>query len=122
VNGGWVNILQGGATCRSTQYDTGSERIIAGKQSYVSEGLTAESVDAATLLVQGRLDQPFFAVDSDGYGRVLINRSNIRFCSILPAVSAEAAAVRSQVGERSDIHADVMSRAAAVVDADIRRY
>jgi uncharacterized protein YhdP len=40
---------------------------------YVSEGLTADSVDAATLLVQGRLDQPFFAADSDGYGRVLIN-------------------------------------------------
>jgi hypothetical protein len=89
---------------------------------YVSEGLTADSVDAATLQVQGRLDQPFFAMDSDGYGRVLINRSNIRFCSILPAASAEAAAVQSQVGDRSDTHADIMSRAAAVVDADVRRY
>ena len=90
--------------------------------SYVSEGLTAESVDHATLLVQSRLDQPFFAVDSDGYGRVIINRDNVRFCSILPARDAAESAAAAQAGATADAHSDLMARAAAAVDANVRRF
>ncbi len=77
----------------------------AGSSAYVSAGLTTESSDEAARIVGEQMRLPVFAIDSDGYGRVVINSARVRFCSILP----------SRTPEEVEAHADaqVVARAAA---------
>jgi hypothetical protein len=92
--------------------------------SYVSEGLMAPSMDDATHLVQERMNLPLFAIDSDGHGRVVINSANVRFCSILPAQTAQEAAAQAQAAAAAQAQTDFAARAeaAGVVDRETRRF
>jgi hypothetical protein len=92
--------------------------------SYVSAGLRAESLDEATRTVQDQMGLPVFALDSDGYGRVVIVSANVRFCSILPAQTAAEAAVQAQASAAAQAASDFAARAeaAGVVDNDVRRF
>lgn len=93
------------------------------KNAYVSMGLTAESLDEATRIVQDQMAQALFTFDSDGHGRVIVNRALVRFCSILPAQSPEASAMQIQAGTSAEAQqSDFLARAAAVVDDDTRRF
>ena len=93
------------------------------RPSYISAGLSAESFDNATLIVQEQMSQPHFALDSDGYGRVVINSARVRFCSLLPARTAEETAARADAAVASKAAANFAARAeaAGVVDNDPRR-
>ena len=92
--------------------------------SYVSAALTADSLDEATRIIQEvQMRQPHFALDSDGYGRVVINSARVRFCSIWPARTAEEAAARAQDAAAAQAASNFAARAeaAGVVDNDPRR-
>ena len=92
--------------------------------SYVSAGLQAESLDDATLIVQEQMSQPFIAMDSDGYGRVVINQAAVRFCSVVPAQTAEEAAAHAHAAASAQAQADFAARAeaAGAVDREVRRF
>ncbi len=89
--------------------------------SYISEGLRAQSVDDATRMIQERMSLPLFALDSDGYGRVVINSANVRFCSILPSRTAEHSAAQTQAAAAAQDFA-ARAEAAGVVDMEVRRF
>ena len=70
------------------------------------------------------MSQPHFALDSDGYGRVIINSARVRFCSLLPAQTAEEAAAQMDITTAQAAAADFAARAqaAGAVDNDLRRF
>ena len=90
---------------------------------YVSAGLTAESSEEAARIAGEQLSLPVFAIDSDGYGRVVINSALVRFCSILPARTPEEATAHADAQIVARTVADFASRAeaAGVVDTDASR-
>lgn len=108
--------------------DTASgEAAARASSAYVSAGLTADSSDEAARIVGEQMRLPIFAIDSDGYGRVLINTARVRFCSILPSRTAEEAEAHAdaQVVARAVAGFASRAEAAGVVDtpaADARRY
>jgi len=95
---------------------------------YVSAGLMAESSEEAARIAGEQLSLPVFAIDSDGYGRVVINSARVRLCSILPARTPEEATAHADAQIVARTVADFASRAeaAGVVDtasdAAARRY
>jgi hypothetical protein len=93
------------------------------RPAYVSAGLTADSLDHATLIVQEQMSQPHFALDSDGYGRVVINSARVRFCSLLPAQASDESAAQTDIAAAAQA-ADFAARvqASGAVDSDLRRF
>ena len=105
--------------------DAGAGR--AASSAYVSAGLMAESSEEAARIVGEQMSLPVFAIDSDGYGRVVINSARVRFCSILPARTPEEATAHADAQIVARTVADFASRAeaAGVVDTGsdaTRRY
>jgi hypothetical protein len=92
------------------------------QHTYISQGLTAESLDEATRLVQDQMAQALFTFDSDGHGRVVVNKNAVRFCSLVPAQTPEEAAMRVQADAAANAQTDFQTRAAASVDRDTRRF
>ena len=95
----------------------------SGGAAYVSAGMTAESSDDAACIIGEQMRLPTFAIDSNGYGRVVINSARVRFCSILPSRTAEEAAAHADAQVTARAVADFTSRAnaAGVVDTDPAR-
>ena len=89
---------------------------------YISEGVRAETLDEATGRVQDRMGQSFFAIDSDGHGRVVVNSARVRFVSILRAQTAEESAAQTQAAAMAQAYGETASRAAEEVDRDTRRF
>ena len=56
------------------------EENVSGSVVFVHE--SADSLHIITQRVEERLARPVFAVDSENYGRVVINSANVRFVSI----------------------------------------
>lgn len=107
----------------TVRYWFGDDAHAGQNAAYVSSGLAAESDDDAARTVQEQMRLPVFAVDSDGYGRVVINSAQVRFCSILPARTAGEAAIAADAQVVAQAVADFAARAqaAGVVDNDTRR-
>ena len=92
--------------------------------SYVSAGIVADDEDAAARKVRDQMKQDVFEIDSDGYGRVIINRVALRFCSILPAQTAEQSAAQVDAASAAEAQDDFAARAhaAGAVDREVRRF
>lgn len=88
--------------------------------SYVSEGLDAPTMDDAARVVQERMNLPIFGIDSDGYGRVIVNRDRVRFCSILPAQTPlQSATLAQRVAAAHESARDVNAERAATAARDV---